>query len=1047
MSEFLAEARILVRPDTTKFRAELEAQLRTAVGKAPVVVPVTAAFAGTTGATTQFAAAQQAATGAATAFSDVQARQNALLGRGAVLLDASAIASERGAAASEIAGAAKARDAVSTRALSQQQVLAAAAAQKLAFTQVEVAGASSEVAAAQVILTRSTAAVAAAEKALGAALNAKNIALIDAAAGSVRLAQSQALEAESALAAARAQATHASSLANVQKAGIASSAGLLGLRGAVLTAGAGFIGATVAFQAGIKAIQSAARLETELNVFRVTVGATSEEMARAAENAKALGRDLTLPGVTAGDAAEAQLQLARAGLEVQDAISGTRGVLQLATAAQIEFGRSADLVAGNLNAFGLAGADAVRVADLLTGAANESQGSIEDMGIGLRQVAGAASLLGLTVEDTVTLLTQLTRAGLAGSDAGTTLRVALVRLARPDTRAEVEKLVGSLEDLNGNLDPRKIVKLGEEIAKSGGKLDRTNKLYKLFGENALRVVGLLANEGVAGFDALNQSVTETGLAAETSGARMEGFSGQVENLKNQMDALGLVLAQEVIPQLGAYTELIADVVRRQTDVTRSNIETAQSAKGLGERFISFATGSDTAGAAVGDFAEKAAGLGARMQFLGPVTLAASLAIDKFARGTDKAAPSAAELAAQVGAARDAFDGLARDAAAAAAVSAGGSGQDGLNPKQILNRVAGFDAEEVRARISGDTNELLGVLQDEQAFLEAQLDRAAVKNRPALRRRLEQALLGSTNDIAAISGQAAAEKKRVAGEVASTQRDADRAFLELLGSRREDISNSAEALAAQGNLQGAIKLLDTLQAIIKQQITRIRTTIKDEQERAAAIRALRQARNASKREEEALRAQIATERAERLDTIQQLNIDIAIEQENDAAAKRSIQKRIKTLNDRIDAARGDQVKVKQLILEREKLRNQLKDLNKVDEDTAKDRKSAQQFFFEQLQAQQGFASNLLGNLIPRDQTAGLVGVPSPAGQINAESKAAQGRSLTAPTSGQASTTNDILLRILRQLKELNRASDSPEAVYQRKVGSATMDGGGGNIVAM
>ena len=40
MSEFLAEARILVRPDTTRFRAELESALAAATKK-PVVVPVT----------------------------------------------------------------------------------------------------------------------------------------------------------------------------------------------------------------------------------------------------------------------------------------------------------------------------------------------------------------------------------------------------------------------------------------------------------------------------------------------------------------------------------------------------------------------------------------------------------------------------------------------------------------------------------------------------------------------------------------------------------------------------------------------------------------------------------------------------------------------------------------------------------------------------------------------------------------------------------------------------------------------------------------------
>ena len=60
---------------------------------------------------------------------------------------------------------------------------------------------------------------------------------------------------------------------------------------------------------------------------------------------------------------------------------------------------------------------------------------------------------------------------------------------------------------------------------------------------------------------------------------------------------------------------------------------------------------------------------------------------------------------------------------------------------MLNRVAGFDAEEVRARISGSNAAIVSTLEAEQQFLIQQLDRQFVKNRPALRRALENALLG------------------------------------------------------------------------------------------------------------------------------------------------------------------------------------------------------------------------------------------------------------------------------------------------------------------
>lgn len=161
----------------------------------------------------------------------------------------------------------------------------------------------------------------------------------EAAAAAISMDQFAAAEvagAKAAQSATREAAAHARQLGQVEKAAAASGASLLGLRGAVLTAGGAFLGATIAIQAFFKSVQSAADLERQLNVFRVTAQATGDEMERVADTARRLGRDISLPGVTAGDAAEAMTELARAGLSVQDSMDGARGSLQLATAAQID---------------------------------------------------------------------------------------------------------------------------------------------------------------------------------------------------------------------------------------------------------------------------------------------------------------------------------------------------------------------------------------------------------------------------------------------------------------------------------------------------------------------------------------------------------------------------------------------------------------------------------------------------------------------------------------------------------------------------------------
>ena len=929
MSEILGEARVIIRPDTTGFRRQLQEEVNRAVSQTAIPalsIPLAAGagLATATAATTALAAAQRTTETSTLGLATGLKLENQLLAQGAVLLEANTVATQQKAGADVVAaGAARA---------------------------------------------------------------------------------------------------HAVAESQVGKAALANTAGLLGLRGAVLTAGGAFIAATAAIQAFFKSTQLAAEFERELEVFRVTAGATAEEIERVSEAATALGRDITLPGVSAQDAAQTLSLLARAGLDVDEALGAVRGTLQLATAAQIENAQATELVANALNSFRLAGEDATRVADLFAGAANESQGSIVDMGIALRQVSAVASGLGISLEDTVTLLTQLSRAGLSSSDAGTSLRQTFLRLIQnlPKVNEEVRELGLNLRDASGNIRPEIFEELGQKLRKLTPAA-RQAAIANLGGADAIRTYLLLSREAVGTFDSVQASITQQGLASEQAAARTSGLTGDVEAAKNEMAALGTTVGQVASGPLSFFARTVSLAAGAINDFNREAEETGvpqQLARGLGDLFNSF----------------ERVNLSFRQGITGAKNVGAQFTA--FDVVVDSLTASVDALAASLNAAKEALvlPVQARD--------------EGLGITQILNRVSGFDSAETRARIRGDNQELLAVLQAEQDFLRRQLERQFVQNRPALRDRLQDALLGSIQDVESISKQGAVEAKRAADEARRAKEEADRAFLAVLGTRREDAANAAAVASAEGSTREAIRAQDRLQALIRAQIAKIRERIRDEQTRKEAIRALRKALNESRREEEDLRREQREEQQARIDDIQQLNIAIAQETGNEAALERAIQARIDRINKQIKAAKGEQRRVKELILERERLKNQLEELTEQEKDN---RKTAQEFFFEQLQAQQGFAANLLGNIIPRGATSGLVGVPAPPGQpprlegvIRAEAAEGRGRAQAGPTAGQASTTNDILLRILDQLKALNSGEAAPEAKNQRKMGASTFAGGGGMV---
>ena len=256
MSEFLAEATVLIRPDTTKFRATLVAELEAATKGIVVPVTVVAAAAGTRSA--------QAATAATTQLNAVKQEQAAV--------DALA-----------------AREAAT---LAHAQELSAAAATKLAEVESAGALATTELAAAKATLRVAEAAVAAARKASVAALATENAELqADTAAtlanaeAMAAAARAAALEGVAHARAGREVAAHAAAEHALARGVAFTGASMTGLRGATLAASGAFVVGAVAVTALEKSIHEASgEAEAAASVVRVFGNEIGENLKKNAED-------------------------------------------------------------------------------------------------------------------------------------------------------------------------------------------------------------------------------------------------------------------------------------------------------------------------------------------------------------------------------------------------------------------------------------------------------------------------------------------------------------------------------------------------------------------------------------------------------------------------------------------------------------------------------------------------------------------------------------------------------------------------------------------
>lgn len=345
--------------------------------------------------------------------------------------------------------------------------------------------------------------------------------------------------------------------------------------------------AMAGFVAG--SISTAGDFEQTLNVLGATSGATAEDLSRVAERAKELGADLTLPATSATDAANVMLELSKAGFSVQESMDAAKGALQLATAAQTDAATAAGIVSGAINAFNLEATEAVRIADLLAAGANASSASMTDLGQGLQQAGFAFAAAGLPVEDLVTSLAALTNVGLTGSDAGTALKNALMRLMDPTAQAAslMRDLGFSAYDANGQMKPLPVL-ISDLNASLAGMTDeeRNAALGTIFLSDGMKAMIPLLELGEDGFYKLKDAVTEEGAAADVAAAQTQGWNGAIASVQSQLETLQLTIGQALLPLLTPLALKVAELIGSFTGLAETFISMIPSIMSAADPFRS-----------------------------------------------------------------------------------------------------------------------------------------------------------------------------------------------------------------------------------------------------------------------------------------------------------------------------------------------------------------------------------------------------------------------------------------------------------------------------
>ena len=321
----------------------------------------------------------------------------------------------------------------------------------------------------------------------------------------------------------------------------------------------------------VECVDIAGDFEEAMSTVEALSGASAQEMAALAEEAKDLGATTKF---TAKEAGDAMGYMAMAGWDANDMLQGMDGVLQLAAASGEDLAMVSDIVTDSLSAFGLTAKDTAHFSDVLAAAATNSNTNVSIMGETFKMSASVAGALGYSIEDVAVAMGLMANSGVKGSIAGTALRntfngllegVTLTGAAFGEYEYSAIKADGTMKDFGATIDELR------------GYFDQMTEAERVANAQAIAgqrgYNGLLAilNATDADYTSLTNSINNcTGAAQRMANVKLDNMNGQLTLMKSAWDALKTTIGEQFIPEMRGLYEIGTDVFSGINEFVKAN---------------------------------------------------------------------------------------------------------------------------------------------------------------------------------------------------------------------------------------------------------------------------------------------------------------------------------------------------------------------------------------------------------------------------------------------------------------------------------------------
>lgn len=306
--------------------------------------------------------------------------------------------------------------------------------------------------------------------------------------------------------------------------------------------------------------------ESGMSKVEAISGATGEDLAALTDKAKEMGAKTKF---SATESAEAMQYMAMAGWKTSDMLNGIEGIMNLAAASGEDLATTSDIVTDALTAFGLSAQDSTHFADILAQASSNANTNVSMMGETFKYVAPVAGAMGYSAEDVALAVGLMANSGIKASQAGTSLRTILTRMAKPtkEVQTAMDQLGVSVIDSDGNM--KSLHEIMDDLRSGFSGLSEAEKvnMAATLGETD-GMSGLLAivNASDRDYQKLTDSINNCSGAAESMAETMQdNLEGQLTILGSTAESLALEIYESVKGPLTDMTKLGIDAVSNLTE--------------------------------------------------------------------------------------------------------------------------------------------------------------------------------------------------------------------------------------------------------------------------------------------------------------------------------------------------------------------------------------------------------------------------------------------------------------------------------------------------